>query len=181
MMNLFAVLILEGGLLSPNPGLIFWTFLTFLILLFVLRATAWKPIMSALDEREKTIQDAIDRAVQAKVESEQILAENKATLAKAEREADRIIQESKLAAEKLRTDINEKAKTESRKMLDDAKAEITVEKQRALAALRDEVAELAVKGAEMIIRHNLNAEAHKNIIAGVLNEMPSMQREAIEK
>ncbi len=181
MTTLVALLILEGGLLSPNPGLIFWTFLTFLILLFVLRATAWKPIIGALNEREKSIQEAIDRAEQAKAEAEKILAENKAVLAKAEREADRIIQESKVAAEKLRADITEKAKAESRKMIDDAKAEITVEKQRALIALRDEVADLAIKSAEMIIRHNLNAEIHKNIIANVLSDMPSIQPEAVEK
>ncbi len=171
-MSLFGWLILEGSLLSPNPGLIFWTFVTFVFLLVFLRATAWKPIVSALDERERSIQAALDRAEQARIEAEKILAENKAMLAKAQLEADRIIQESRQAAEKVRSEIIEKANAESRKMLEETKATIALEKQRALSALRDEVAELAIKTAELILRHSLDAERHKEIIASAINEMP---------
>ncbi|MFN3385291.1 MAG: F0F1 ATP synthase subunit B [Candidatus Thermochlorobacter sp.] len=176
-MSLFGWLILEGSLLSPNPGLIFWTFVTFAFLLVFLRATVWKPIVSALDERERSIQAALDRAEQARSEAEKILAENKAMLAKAQLEADRIIQESRQAAEKVRSEIIEKANAESRKMLEETKATIALEKQHALSALRDEVAEMAIKAAELILRHSLDAERHKEIIASALNEMPAQATE----
>ncbi len=176
-MPLLGWLILEGGLLSPNPGLIFWTLVTFLLLLVFLRATAWKPIINALDEREKSIQAAIDRAEQARIEAEKILAENKAMLAKAQLEADRIIQESRQSAEKVRSEIIEKASIESRKMLEEAKTTIELEKQRALLALRNEVVELAVQSAERIIRRKLDTELHKEIIANALNEIPAQAAE----
>jgi len=176
-MPLLGWLILEGSLLSPNPGLIFWTLVTFLLLLFFLRATAWKPIINALDEREKSIQAAIDRAEQARSEAEKILAENKAMLAKAQSEADRIIQESRQSAEKVRSEIIEKANMESRKMLEEAKTTIELEKQRALLALRNEVVELAIQSAERIIRQKLDAELHKEIIANTLNEIPAQAAE----
>ncbi|MCS7013344.1 MAG: F0F1 ATP synthase subunit B [Chloroherpetonaceae bacterium] len=176
-MALLSLILLEGSLLSPNPGLIFWTAVTFLILLFVLRATAWTPIVNALDERERSIQSAIARAEQARTEAEKLLAEHKAMLAKAQLEADRIIQESRVAAEKIRSEILEKANAEARKMIEEAKLTIATERQRALAALRDEVAELAIKSAELIIRHNLDAERHKELIAAALNEMPAQVTE----
>ena len=167
------MILLEGSLLSPNPGLIFWTAITFLILLFVLSKTAWKPIISALDEREKNIQDAINRAEQAKRDAEKILAENKAAFTKAAQEADRMREEAKADAEKVRTSIVEKANAESRKMIEAAKIEINQEKNRAMNDLRDKVAELAIEAAEKIIMYNLDAEKQKNIIAGVINEMKS--------
>jgi F-type H+-transporting ATPase subunit b len=176
-MPLLGWLILEGSLLSPNPGLIFWTLVTFLLLLLFLRATAWKPIINALDERERSIQAAIDRAKQARDEAERILAENKAMLAKAQLEADRIIQESRQSAEKVRNEILEKANMESRKMLEEAKAAIALEKQRALLALRNEVVELAIQSAERIIRQKLDAELHKEIIANALNDIPAQAAE----
>lgn len=62
-------------------------------------------------------------------------------------------------------------------MLEETKATIALEKQRALSALRDEVAELAIKGAELILRHSLDAERHKEIIASAINEMPAQATE----
>lgn len=176
-MALLSLILLEGSLLSPNPGLIFWTAVTFLLLLFVLRATAWTPIVNALDERERSIQAAIERAEQAKKEAEAMLAEHKAMLAKAQLEADRIIQESRTAAEKIRSEILEKANSEARKMIEEARTTIAVEKQRALAALREEVADLAIKSAELIIRQNLNAERHRELITAALNELPTQVTE----
>ncbi len=102
------IILLAGSLLSPNPGLIFWTAITFVIVLLILKKIAWGPILNALEEREKGIQSSIDRAFQAKDESEAILRKNKELLAKADAESDRIIREGKDFAEKLRADIAEK-------------------------------------------------------------------------
>ncbi|MDX2129509.1 MAG: F0F1 ATP synthase subunit B [Chloroherpetonaceae bacterium] len=163
--------ILEGSLLSPNPGLIFWTAITFLVLLFVLRKIAWGPILAALDEREKNIQSAIERAEIARKEAEKILIENREILKKAEIEAEKIIKDARNYGEKLAQDIRDKASAEARKMVTDAKVEIENEKQLALSQLRNEVSDLAIKGAEMIIRNTLDAEKHKNVIASIIDEM----------
>ena len=165
--------VILDGLLSPNPGLIFWTAITFLVLLFLLRKIAWGPILTALDEREKNIQSAIERAETARREAEKILIENREILKKAELEAEKIIKDARNYGEKLAQDIREKASLESKRMVSDAKAEIENEKQLALSELRTEVSDLAIKGAEMIIRNTLDAEKHKNVISSIIDEMKS--------
>jgi F-type H+-transporting ATPase subunit b len=167
------IILLEGGLLNPNPGLIFWTAITFLIVLLILKKTAWGPIISMLEEREKGIQSAIDRAHTAKDEAEAILKKNRELLAKADAEADRLIREGKEYAEKVRSELSEKAQIESQKIIASAKEEIEQEKRRALDVLRNEVADLAVKGAEKIIRTSLDAEKQKSVVDDMIRELAS--------
>ena len=132
---------------------------------------AWGPILGALEEREKGIQSSIDRAHQAKDESEAILRKNKELFAKADVESDRIIREGRDYAEKLRADIAEKAQAEAKKMITTAKEEIEQEKRRALDVLRNEVADLAVKGAEKIIKSTLDADIHKKIVDSMIQDL----------
>ena len=165
------MILLAGSLLSPNPGLIFWTAITFVIVLLILKKVAWGPILNALEEREKGIQSSIDRAHKAKDESEAILRKNKELFAKADAESDRIIREGRDYAEKLRADIAEKAQAEAKKIITTAKEEIEQEKRRALDVLRNEVADLAVKGAEKIIKTTLDAELQKKIVDSMIQDL----------
>ncbi len=176
MLTMVSTLILSGGLLSPNPGLVFWTAITFLLLVFVLSKVAWKPIVEALNERENNIQSSINRAEEAKREAEKILAEVKAERAKAQVEADKIVSDARIYAEKIRAEILEKANAEARKVAEDAKADIELAKQRAMIELRNTVVDLAIEAATKIIQHNLDAERHKELIAGVINELETVER-----
>ena len=164
------VIILAGSLLSPEPGLIFWTAITFILVLLILKKIAWGPIITALQDREKGIQSSIDRAHQAKDESEAILRKNRELLSKADAESDRILREGKDYAEKLRADITEKAQSEAKKMIASAKDEIEQEKRRALDVLRNEVADLAVQGAEKIIKTALDADMQKKIVNSMIQD-----------
>jgi F-type H+-transporting ATPase subunit b len=165
------IILLEGGLLNPNPGLIFWTAITFSIVLLILKKTAWGPIVTMLEEREKGIQSAIDRAHAAKDEAESILKKNRELLSRADAEADRLIREGKEYADKVRSELTEKAQIESQKMIAAAKDEIEQEKRRALDVLRNEVADLAVRGAEKIIRATLDAEKQKVVVDDMIKEL----------
>ncbi len=165
------IIVLSGGLLDPNPGLIFWTTVTFLIVLFILKKFTWTPMLSALEEREKGIQASIDRAHKAKEEAEDVLRKNSELLAKADSEAEKIIREGKEYGDKLRAEITEKAHAESSRMIASAKEEIEQEKRRALTELRAEVADLAVKGAEKIIMANLDAEKQKKIVESMIQDL----------
>ncbi|TCD48165.1 F0F1 ATP synthase subunit B [Chlorobium sp. N1] len=164
-------ILLAGSLLSPEPGLIFWTTITFVLVLIILKKIAWGPIISALEEREKGIQSAIDRAHGAKEEAEAILRQNRELLAKADAEADKAIREGREYAEKVRAEITEKAHGESQKMIAAAKDEIEQEKRRALAELRNEVADLAVRGAEKIIRGALDADTQKKVVDSMIQDL----------
>ncbi|MBF0587202.1 F0F1 ATP synthase subunit B [Prosthecochloris sp. N3] len=165
------IIVLSGGLLDPNPGLIFWTAVTFVIVLLILRKFAWGPMVGALEEREKNIQSSIDRAETAREEAEAALRKNRELLDKADADADKLIREGKEYGEKLRTDIVDKAHAEATKMIASAKEEIEQEKRRALGELRNEVADLAVQGAEKILKANLDANRQKAIVNSMIQDL----------
>ena len=97
-------------MLEINPGLILWTIVTFIILLVVLRAVAWKPLLGALTAREEKIRTSLQRTEQAQQEAEKLLKENKHQLAQAEEQSQRVIKEGREMGERLKAEIMEKAK-----------------------------------------------------------------------
>ncbi len=159
-------------LLELNPGLIIWTTITFMLLLFVLRKVAWKPILTALQMREDTIRSSLERSEEAKREAEHILEENRKNLTRAEHESSRIIHEGKSIAEKMKAEIFERANTEARRMIDSAREEISREKDAALAELRGEVAYLAVGAAGRILDETLDIAKHRKLVDKFLKELP---------
>ncbi len=159
-------------MLDPNPGLIIWTFVTFALLLIVLRKFAWKPLLEALRKREEHVQHSIERAEQAKQEAELILEENRKQLALAETEAHRILNEGRALSEKLKNDILEQANRQSRKIVEQAKQEIERDKEAALSQLRSEVANLAIKAAEKILDETLDENRHRKLVDAYLKELP---------
>ncbi|MCX8011338.1 MAG: F0F1 ATP synthase subunit B [Ignavibacteria bacterium] len=154
----------KGSLLDVNPGLIFWTIVTFAILLIFLKKIAWKPILSALQQREDSIRSAMEKAEKERKEAEKILAENKKNLAEATEQAQRIIQEGRDFSNKLRAEVIEKANEEARKILEQAKNEIERKKDEALNELRDTVADLAIKATEKILEETVDEKKHRQIV-----------------
>ena len=164
--------ILAADLLAPNIGLIFWITLVFLLLLFVLRKFAWGPITSALDERERTIDESIKRAETALAEARQIQADNERARREAEQEAQRILREAREAAERIRTDEVEKTREQIRQMQSSAKAEIAQEKESALSELRTEVADLAIQAAEKILKGNMDEARQRKLVDEFIQTLP---------
>lgn len=160
-----------GSLLDVNPGLIFWTAVTFIILLLVLKKMAWKPILSSLSERENFIKDSVERAETAKKEAEEILEENKKNLAKAEEEAQKVIAQGREYAENLKTQIIEESKTEAKKLIDDASVEIERKNIEAFNNLKGEIASIAIDAAEKIIRENLDKEKQEKIVNDFIDDL----------
>lgn len=163
----------EGGgtLLDVNPGLIFWTVITFLALLFILKKIAWKPILSSLNERENFIKDSVERAETAKKEAEEILEENKKNLALAEDNAQKVIAQGREYAENLKSQIIEESKAEAKKIVDDASKEIERKNIEAFNRLKGDVAAIAIQAAEKIIRSNLDKEKQEKIVNDFINDL----------
>ncbi len=160
-----------AGLLSPSVGLIFWITLTFLLLLFVLRRFAWGPITRALSEREQRIDESIKSAEKALAEARQIQADNERARREADQEAQRVIRETREAAEKLRAVEVEKTREQIRQMQEQAQAEIEREKEGALTELRAEVADLAIKAAEKILDESLDEPRQKKLVRNFLDDL----------
>lgn len=171
---LLGVIASEGGggsLLDVNPGLIVWTLLTFIILLIILKKVAWKPILTALENREKEIADSLNRAEQAKEDAQKILEENQASLAKAEEESKKVIDQSRVYAESLKEQMLKESKEQAQKIIEDATAEIERKKNAAFDELKNQIAEISVSAAEKIIKENLDSAKNKKIVDKYLSEI----------
>jgi len=159
-------------MLDPNPGLIVWTIVTFILLVIVLRKIAWKPLLEALNRREEHVRSSLERAEHAKQEAERLLEENRKQLARAEGESRRILNEGRALAEKLKVEIMDKANQQSRKMIEQAKLEIERDKEAALSQLRGEVANLAIMAAEKILEESLDENKHRKLVDSYLKSLP---------
>lgn len=158
-------------MLDINPGLIIWTIITFLIVLAVLRAAAWKPLLAALSAREEKIRTSLQEAEQARQQAAQLLEDNRRQLAKADAESQRIIREGRDMGEKLKAEIVEKANAASRHMIEQAKEEIGREKDAALIALRTEVSDLAIMAAGKILDANLDTPRQRQLVDAAISQI----------
>jgi F-type H+-transporting ATPase subunit b len=158
-------------MLDINPGLIIWTIITFVLLVIVLGKFAWKPLLHALHSREQEIADSLKKAEEAKKDAERMMQENKIAMEQASTETARLIAEGRAMAEQLKSDIVAKANESAKKMLDQAKDEITREKDSAMSQLRSEVAELSISVAEKILDESLDNAKQKKMVDKVLQQL----------
>lgn len=162
-------------MLSPEIGLVFWTGISFLIVLFLLAKFAWKPILGAVKQREENIENALLAAEKAQAEMEKLNAKNEELLVQAREERDLLITEAKTARDKMISDAKGLASSEADKIIASAKATIEVEKRAAIAELKNTVGALSLEIAEKVVREKLSddnkqkelveklvAEAHVN-------------------
>jgi len=159
------------NLLSPSGGLMFWTIIIFVLLLIVLSRYAFKPMLAAVEARERSLQEAIDAAKRDREEAERVLAEHRAQLEKARGEAQKLIADGRTTAEKLRNDLLEQTKAQQQEMLDRARREIDTEKTNAIAALRREAVDLAIAGAGKVIERNLDNDANRKLVESFLGSV----------
>lgn len=158
-------------MLDINPGLILWTIITFLIVLMILRAKAWKPLLQALTEREERIRHALQHAENAQAEAQRLLDENKRQLAKAEEESQHIIRQGRELGDRLKAEIVEKANASARATIEQAKDEIRREKEAALTQLRMEVADLAIGVAGKILDQNLDTPRQRQLVDSAIKDL----------
>ena len=159
-------------LLDPHVGLIIWTIITFLVVLFVLKKFAWPHLLAALDEREQRISDAIAGAEQARQEAEEVLREHQQKLAAADEEARQVVAEAREAGANVRQTIVSQAREEAERMLDQARTSIESEKRAAIAELRRETANLAVQAAGALIDANLDDEKNRGLVDDFIARIP---------
>ena len=164
------------NLLSPNTGLMFWTLLIFVILLFILARYAFKPLTAAVEARERALEEAITQAKADREKAAALLADQTKALDAARAEAQRVIAESRITGEKLRNEMLEQTKQQQHDLLDRARAEIDNERKRAVADLRREAVELAVAGASKVIERNLDDQANRRLVESFLATVPSRVR-----
>jgi F-type H+-transporting ATPase subunit b len=160
------------GLVTPNPGTIFWMIIIFGIVLFILRKFVWKPILSALKDREESIANALNSADFARKEVEGLKAGNQKIIAEAFREKDIIIKEAKEIKEKIITEAKEIANTETRKSIEQARLQIQAEKNAAINEIKKQVTELSIMIAEKVIKKELgNKGEQEKMVESLIDDI----------
>lgn len=157
-------------MIEPGIGLLVWMVLTFAILMFFLTKFAWKPILNAVNEREVSIQDALNQATLARKEMETLKAENEQIIRDAKIERDSILKEARELKDKIVGEAKDAAKTEGDKMIEQARQSIQAEKAAAMADIKSQIGTLSVNIAESILKTKLdNSEAQNALVENYLN------------
>lgn len=138
-----------GGLdlVLPNPGTMVWTWAIFIVLFLVLWKFAWGPISKSLEEREQRIHGDVNRAEQALAQADAKAKEYEQKLSDIRGEAQAIIAEGKADAEKLRKKIEDEARAEAARLVEEARREVGLAKDAAVAELREAAADMAMEMA----------------------------------
>jgi F-type H+-transporting ATPase subunit b len=160
-----------GGLYDINTGLSVWTLIVFVSLLLILKKYAWGPIVDAVDSREKGIQAAIDGAAELNAEAAKLLEEHREQMADARRQVSEILAEAKVAGERVRKELEEKARTEAQGIVERALAEIERERDGALETLRRESVDLALAAASRLMQESFDQETDRQLVERYLNEL----------
>ncbi|MCH7656995.1 MAG: F0F1 ATP synthase subunit B [Bacteroidetes bacterium] len=159
-------------LVTPEFGTVFWMLLSFLMILFILKKFAWKPILTALKEREASIDNALRSADKAREKMEQLKADNEKIIKEAKNERDNLLKDARLVKDMIISEAKEKANTETEKIIKDARVKIENEKNAALDEIKNQIAIFSIEIAEKILKKKLEStKDQKDMINDLLDEI----------
>ena len=143
-------------LVTPAIGLIFWTTVVFTLLVLLLKKFAWKPILSAVDERNQSIKNSLAQAEKARNEMSELTANNEKIIAQAKVDRDVILKEARDMKNEIISEAKDKASKEAEKLVSTAKEQISNEKMKAITELKNHVADLSIEMAEKVLSSELS-------------------------
>ena len=159
-------------LVTPSIGLVFWTFVSFLFLLLLLKKFAWKPILTAIHDREQFIDDALNKAELAKKEMARMTAQNEDLMKQTRAERDLILKEAKTLKDSIVNEAKHHAQAEGAKLIEKAKIEIENQKKAALSELKSQVSSLSLEIAERVLRSQLDDKAkQQELVTNLLKDV----------
>jgi len=165
-------LLILASLTTPGIGLIFWTTIVFVLLLFLLGKYAWKPILNAIKTREEGIEKALASAQTALNDMRELKSNNEKILADARAERDALLKEARDAKDAIMAEAKTKATKETERILASAREQINSEKNAAIADLKSQVATLSIEIAEKILKSELsNVEKQKTLVTNLMKDV----------
>jgi len=174
-----ALLAQEGSgtrtFMRPDTGLMVWTLVIFVILMFVLSRYAFGPITAAVEARERALEEAIEGAKRDRDAAAKLLQEHQAAIDTARAEAQKIIADGRAVGEKMRTDMIEQTRKEQQDMLERARRDIESEKDKAIMQLRREAVDLALAGATKVIEQNLESQKNRQLVESYLASIGTLK------
>ena len=149
------------SLVTPAIGLMFWTCIIFTLLIVLLRKFAWKPILTAVDDRNEQINSALKAADKARLEIENLNNDNERILLEAKSERDQLLKEARDIKDNIINEAKEKASNEAENILNAAKSQIENEKMKAITELKNSVAVLSIDIAEKVLKNELKEKSNQ--------------------
>jgi F-type H+-transporting ATPase subunit b len=156
--------------------LIFWSLVSFGLLLGLLYKFVFPPIIKALDDREKTIKGSLEHAEQIRKDAEQLLAEYRSRLKRADEESEKILAETQHRAQRLLEENQQRIVQETGRMTAQARQEILREQQKAMNELKRYVVDLTLLATEKILKRSLNPSDHLRLIEESLEEFTAQNK-----
>ena len=154
-----------------NTNLIFWEIVTFLVLIFLLIRYVYPPIRRQIEQRQRSIEEAIDEAEKTRKEARELLEEYRRQIAEARGEARRILDEARKQGDAQRERAKKEAREEGDRIIQRAREEIGRERDNALREVRGEVAGMVVQASERILRRKIDDEDHDRLISEALDSL----------
>ena len=160
----FDFAVLAASLIEVNPGLTFWTIVTFIVVFGVLRWKAWGPILQLVQDREKAILESIEAAKRERQEAEKILGEQKQAIAEARREASELVKKNQAEVERVREDLMAKSRKDAEELVAGARKQLEDEKLKAIAEVRGYAVELALQAAQRLVESSLDETRQRQLV-----------------
>jgi F-type H+-transporting ATPase subunit b len=167
-----------SSFVEVRPGLIFWTLVTFIIVAIILRAKAWGPILSLVEEREKQIASSIEAAKRERAEAEKLLAEQKTAIAEARRDAQEMLRRNQQEVEKFREELMAKSRKEAEEFKASATREIEEQKSKAIAEVKAMAVDLSMEVASKLLNERLDDTKHRALAEQFVQGLPVKQGRA---
>jgi F-type H+-transporting ATPase subunit b len=163
-------------MLDPHAGLMIWTVISFLVLVGLMKALAWGPLLGVVEAREQALRDEREKAEKARQEAENIHKDLEARLANAQAAVKEIIQQANKDGDKVRAKLREDAEAESKAMLEKTRKQLEEDKNRLVGELRDEVASLSVMAAERLIKKSVDGGVKKSVLDGFFGDLEKAEK-----
>jgi F-type H+-transporting ATPase subunit b len=160
-----------SALIKPEIGLIFWTLVTFLVLMFVLSKFAWGPIINAMNAREGGIKNDLNHAKNQRDEAQRLLDDHRELLIQARRERAEAVEAGRRDAEQLKAEILEEARKQREQLMKQAEGQIEAGLRQARAELKGEAADLAIQAAGRLMGKNLDDQTQRRLVEDYLSEL----------
>lgn len=175
-MHVFGLLLLAAETGPSNPILpdkneLFWGILAFVVLVVLMQKLAFPAVAKAMEGRTNRIRKDLDDAERVKNEAQTILDQYMAQLQDAKNEANRIIEEARQTADQLRRDLMARAESEVAELRQRNADDIQAAKDRTLADLRHQVAEIAISAAERVVERNLDRDTNTALVEDFISQV----------
>jgi len=149
------------------------TIIAFLLLLWLLNKYAFGPLFGVMEKRRELIKEQMNAAETSRNAAEASMAEQKAALDEARKEAYAILEQARATSSKQADEIVTSAKNEAARLKDEALKDIESEKNKAISALRTEVGGISVQIASKIIEKQVDEKSQEEIVDKYLKEVGS--------